>query len=166
VEQELSYIMVVSSAGFTYRLDRLKPRASIFRGPLVKVYNIFNTVIELSYLCCHLRFPVSSTNKTDRHDITEILLKVALITITLTLNPVPDLDIERPALVVIGTDCIDSCKSNYHTATTAPNLHSTKTKLEEVFTVQPGMFFYCIDILRLIQKLIILRPLPILHLHD
>jgi len=30
--------------------------------------------------------PVSSTNKTDGHDITEILLKVALNTITLTLN--------------------------------------------------------------------------------
>jgi hypothetical protein len=30
--------------------------------------------------------PVSSTNKTDRHDITEILLKVALNTITLTPN--------------------------------------------------------------------------------
>ena len=29
--------------------------------------------------------PVSSTDKTDRHDITEILLKVALNTITLTL---------------------------------------------------------------------------------
>jgi hypothetical protein len=29
--------------------------------------------------------PVSSTNKTDRHYITEILLKVALNTITLTL---------------------------------------------------------------------------------
>jgi len=29
--------------------------------------------------------PVSSTNKTDHHDITEILLKVALKTITLTL---------------------------------------------------------------------------------
>ena len=29
---------------------------------------------------------VSSTNKTERHDITEILLKVALITITLTLD--------------------------------------------------------------------------------
>ena len=29
--------------------------------------------------------PVSSTNKTDRNDITEILLKVALSTITLTL---------------------------------------------------------------------------------
>jgi len=31
--------------------------------------------------------PVSFTNKTDRHNITEILLKVALNTITLTLNP-------------------------------------------------------------------------------
>jgi hypothetical protein len=30
--------------------------------------------------------PVSSTNKTDRHDITEILLKVALNTITLNPN--------------------------------------------------------------------------------
>jgi hypothetical protein len=30
--------------------------------------------------------PVSSTNKTDLHDITEILLKVALNTITLTLS--------------------------------------------------------------------------------
>jgi hypothetical protein len=30
--------------------------------------------------------PVSSTNKTDRHDITEILLKVALNTITITLS--------------------------------------------------------------------------------
>jgi len=41
------------SARFTYRLDRLKPRASIFRGSPVKVYNIFNTVIGLSHLCCH-----------------------------------------------------------------------------------------------------------------
>jgi hypothetical protein len=30
---------------------------------------------------------VSSTNKTDRHDIAEILLKVALKTINLNLNP-------------------------------------------------------------------------------
>jgi hypothetical protein len=30
--------------------------------------------------------PVSSTNKTNRHEITEILLKVALNTTTLTLN--------------------------------------------------------------------------------
>jgi hypothetical protein len=31
--------------------------------------------------------PVSSTNKTDRHDIFEILLKVALNTINLTTKP-------------------------------------------------------------------------------
>ena len=30
--------------------------------------------------------PVSATNKTDRHDITELLLKVALNTITITSN--------------------------------------------------------------------------------
>jgi hypothetical protein len=30
--------------------------------------------------------PISSTNKTDPHDITEILLKVALSNITLTLT--------------------------------------------------------------------------------
>ena len=34
----------------------------------------------------HWFSPVSSTNKTDYHDITKILLKVALNTITLTLT--------------------------------------------------------------------------------
>jgi hypothetical protein len=38
-------VLVIFSAGFTYRLDRLRPRASQFRGPPAKVYNIFNTVI-------------------------------------------------------------------------------------------------------------------------
>jgi hypothetical protein len=33
-----------------------------------------------------INFWICSANKTDRHDITEILLKVALITITLTLS--------------------------------------------------------------------------------
>ena len=37
----------------TYRLDRLKPRASKFRGPPAKVCIIFNSVIEISHLCCH-----------------------------------------------------------------------------------------------------------------
>jgi hypothetical protein len=32
--------------------------------------------------------PVSFTNKIDRHDITEILLKMALNTINLTPNPI------------------------------------------------------------------------------
>ena len=41
------------NAGFPYRLDRLKPRASKVRAPPAKVYNIFNTVIGLSHLCCH-----------------------------------------------------------------------------------------------------------------
>ena len=42
------YIIIrfpVLSAGFPYRLNRLKPRASKFKGPLAKVYNVLNTVI-------------------------------------------------------------------------------------------------------------------------
>jgi hypothetical protein len=35
--------------------------------------------------------PVSSTNKSDRHDIIEIYLRVALNTITLTLNGIHDI---------------------------------------------------------------------------
>jgi len=43
----------MTSAGFTYRLDGWKPRASEFRGPPAKVYILFNTVICFSQLCCH-----------------------------------------------------------------------------------------------------------------
>jgi hypothetical protein len=32
--------LTATSAGFPYRLDRLKPRASTSRGPLANVYNI------------------------------------------------------------------------------------------------------------------------------
>jgi hypothetical protein len=38
--------------------------------------------------------PVSSTNKTDNHDITEILLKVALNTITLTIGVYKRIDVK------------------------------------------------------------------------
>jgi hypothetical protein len=39
----------ITSAGFTYRLNMLKPRASTFRGPAAQMYNIFNIVIGLSH---------------------------------------------------------------------------------------------------------------------
>ena len=45
--------VITCCARFTYRLGRLKPRASKARGPSAKVYNIFDTVICLSYTCCH-----------------------------------------------------------------------------------------------------------------
>jgi hypothetical protein len=48
-----SLFCIQGSAGFTYRLDRLQPMASNFRGPSAKVYIIFITVIGLSHLCCH-----------------------------------------------------------------------------------------------------------------
>jgi hypothetical protein len=44
---------------------------------------------------------------------------------------------ELTTLVVIGTDCIGSCKSNYHTTTTAPlqDVDTNKLVREKVFTV-------------------------------
>jgi hypothetical protein len=82
---------------------------------------------------------VSSANKTNRHDITEILLKMVLNTITLTLEMLSRqtnhhiilywvhstwVGFELATFVVIGTDCLGSCKSNYHkiTTTMAPSL--------------------------------------------
>ena len=55
VYKGLLYIfnIAIGSAGFPYRLNRLKSRASKFRRPPAKVYNIFNTVIGLFHSCCH-----------------------------------------------------------------------------------------------------------------
>jgi hypothetical protein len=52
-----------------------------------EVYSIQHYVIKFfSNLWFSSGTPVSSINKADRHDITEILLTVALNTITLTLT--------------------------------------------------------------------------------
>jgi hypothetical protein len=72
---------------------------------------------------------VSSTNKTDRHDITEILWKPEYREKTTNLPqshwqtlshnvvssaPRHEWDSNSQALLVIGTDCTGSCKSNYN----------------------------------------------------
>jgi len=44
--------------------------------------------------------PVSSTNKTERHDITEIMLKMALNTITLTLFPISKFSAKHPNCLI------------------------------------------------------------------
>jgi hypothetical protein len=80
--------------------------------------------------------PVSPINKTGRHVITEILLKVALNTIKQKTNKQYILVVashrqiyhtrfEVTTSVVICTDCKGSCKSNYHTITamTAPGMY-------------------------------------------
>jgi hypothetical protein len=93
--------------------------------------------------------PVSSTNKTDHHDITEVLLKVALNTINKTtfkttdlpqvtekLYPIileggtPRLSVIRThnVIVVIGTDCMGDCKSNYSTITTTTTPYKINTQ--------------------------------------
>jgi hypothetical protein len=49
IPSRLALFTIFTSAGFTYRLDRLKPRASIIRGPPVKVCNFFNIVFGLFF---------------------------------------------------------------------------------------------------------------------
>jgi hypothetical protein len=46
MESNSKYYNIALSAGFTYRLDRLKPRASKFRGPPAKVYNIYEVCLK------------------------------------------------------------------------------------------------------------------------
>jgi hypothetical protein len=63
--------------------------SSFVLGPAIKVKSIFNIQLQTFHVLFYdpyFRAPVSSTNKADRIDITEILLKVALNIITLTLD--------------------------------------------------------------------------------
>ena len=47
---------------------------------------VIKFIIDLWQVCGFLKvLPISSTNKTDRHDIAELLMKVVLSTITLTV---------------------------------------------------------------------------------
>jgi hypothetical protein len=76
------------------------------------------------------------TSKTDHHDVTEILLKVALNTI----NPNPNLTgFELTTLLVIGTDYTGSCKSNYHTITMAPKSLVGKSNFSNAIFVYDGI---------------------------
>jgi hypothetical protein len=53
--------------------------------PYISTFNLnLKFVIDLQQVSCFLGTPVSSTNKTDHHDITEMLLKVVLSTIKQT----------------------------------------------------------------------------------
>ena len=52
-------------------------------------------------------------------------------------------------LVVIGTDCIDSCKSNYHTTTTVP---STKCKWFFNWHIKLPAAVYVIDLQFLVKS--------------
>ena len=71
----------------------------LYPSPLVsltEIYKFLSNPSDYGYECVPIVYsspqwfspgtPVSSTNKTDRHDITEILLKEVLNTITLTLS--------------------------------------------------------------------------------
>ena len=63
-------------------------------------------VNDLRQVSGFLCTPVSSTNKTDNHDIAEILLKVALKTITITPNTFIYMYIIYIQMYIINILCI------------------------------------------------------------
>ena len=69
-----------------------------FKSRLGDMYSIQYYVIKFSP-----GTPVSSTNKTDRHDVTDILLKVALSFKTLTLITSRDTDTN---IFLMGNICL------------------------------------------------------------
>ena len=80
----------IEKIGFitTYAISAYHHLSCEFESCSGEVYSIQHYVIKFAsdfrQVSGFLRVPVSSTNKTDCHDITEILLKVALNTINLT----------------------------------------------------------------------------------
>ena len=69
----------------TYQLLPCHWQNLMYSEKIYTTVNIWQYDIHIeSQTCCYQGTYLSSTNKTDRHDITEILLKVALTAITLT----------------------------------------------------------------------------------
>ena len=80
--------------------------------------------------------PVYSTNKTDRHDLTEILLKVALNIIQQTSNPYNDHNIYRLFYItILSTTCIVQCQDTCYVHNQVKIITSVKLS-ENIYFVQ------------------------------
>ena len=78
----------------------------------------------------------SSINKTDRHDLTEILLKVALNIIQQTSNPYNDHNIYRLFYItILSTTCIVQCQDTCYVHNQVKIITSVKLS-ENIYFVQ------------------------------
>ena len=78
------------------------------------LYNIISLTVVCAGRCSFPGTPVSSTNKTDRHGITEILLKVALKTITIRSGASIIMELsKRNASMHLTIYQVHVCKTQY-----------------------------------------------------